>query len=166
MHGNIFSKRISNKQDINIVDWYSGIKNIISNEKDDLARKVAYSLYACYYHERQSIISSTYTQLLEIFTENRLTFIRNKIKDFSTEEKYSYLSKIYKENLIKTESYQTFLMIRNICETLSKGQIKTLEKMFNGYGININLSKEVSKMKIISNEALKDVCRNGSLFFL
>ena len=57
-------------------------------------------------------------------------------------------------------------MIRNICETLSKGQIKTLEKMFNGYGININLSKEVSKMKIISNEALKDVCRNGSLFFL
>lgn len=165
MHGNVFSKRISNKQDINIVDWYSGIKNIISNEKNDLARKVAYSLYACYYHERQSIISSTYTQLLEIFTENRLTFIRNKIKDFSTEEKYGYLSKIYKENLIKTESYQTFLMIRNICERLTKDEIKMLGKIFNGYGININLNKEVNKMKIISNEAIKDVCRNGSLFF-
>lgn len=165
MHGNIFSKRISNKQDINIVDWYNGIKNIIGNERNDLARNVAYSLYACYYHERQSIISSTYTQLLEIFTENRLTFIRNKIKDFSSEEKYDYLSKIYKENLIKTESYQTFLMIRNICERLTKDDIKMLEKIFNGYGVKINLNKEINKMKIISNEAIKDVCRNGSLFF-
>lgn len=165
MHGNIFSKRISNKQDINIVDWYNGVKNIIGNERNDLARNVAYSLYACYYHERQSIISSTYAQLLEIFTENRLTFIRNKIKHFSSEEKYDYLSKIYKENLIKTESYQTFLMIRNICERLTKDDIKMLEKIFNGYGVKINLNKEINKMKIISNEAIKDVCRNGSLFF-
>ena len=165
MHGNIFSKRISKNQDINIVDWYSGIQDIIRYEKNGLAKQVAYSLYACYFHERQSIISSTYAQLLEIFNEDRISFIRNKVKDFSDEEKYNYLLKVYKENLVKTESYQTFLMIENICKKLTKDDIKMLEKIFNGYGININLNKEINKMKIISIESIKDVCRNGSLFF-
>lgn len=165
MHGNIFSKRMSNKQDINIVDWYDGIKNIIYNERNDLARNVAYSLYACYYHERQSIISSTYTQLLEIFNEDRISFIRNKIKDFSDEEKYNYLLKVYKENLVKTESYQTFLMIENICKNISNSEVSVIKNIFKGYGINIDLGKEIEKMKLISHEAIKDVCRNGSLFF-
>ena len=165
MHGNIFSKRISNKQDINIVDWYDGINNIIYNERNDLARNVAYSLYACYFHERQSIISSTYTQLLEIFNEDRISFIRNKVKDFSDEEKYNYLLKVYKENLVKTESYQTFLMIENICKNISNNEIRVIKNIFKGYGINIDLGKEIEKMELISHEAIKDVCRNGSLFF-
>jgi len=165
MHGNIFSKRISNKQDINIVDWYDGINNIIYNERNDLARNVAYSLYACYYHERQSIISSTYTQLLEIFNEDRISFIRNKVKDFSDEEKYNYLLKVYKENLVKTESYQTFLMIENICKNISNNEVSVIKNIFKGYGINIDLGKEIEKMELISHEAIKDVCRNGSLFF-
>ena len=165
MHGNIFSKRISNKQDINIVDWYDGINNIIYNERNDLARNVAYSLYACYYHERQSIISSTYAQLLEIFNEDRISFIRNKVKDFSDEEKYNYLLKVYKENLVKTESYQTFLMIENICKNISNNEIRVIKNIFKGYGINIDLGKEIEKMELISHEAIKDVCRNGSLFF-
>ena len=165
MHGNIFSKRISNKQDINIVDWYDGINNIIYNERNDLARNVAYSLYACYFHERQSIISSTYAQLLEIFNEDRISFIRNKVKDFSDEEKYNYLLKVYKENLVKTESYQTFLMIENICKNISNNEISVIKNIFKGYGINIDLGKEIEKMKLISHEAIKDVCRNGSLFF-
>lgn len=165
MHGNIFSKRIFNKQDINIVDWYDGINNIIYNERNDLARNVAYSLYACYFHERQSIISSTYTQLLEIFNEDRISFIRNKVKDFSDEEKYNYLLKVYKENLVKTESYQTFLMIENICKNISNNEIRVIKNIFKGYGINIDLGKEIEKMELISHEAIKDVCRNGSLFF-
>ena len=165
MHGNIFSKRISNKQGINIVDWYDGINNIIYNERNDLARNVAYSLYACYFHERQSIISSTYAQLLEIFNEDRISFIRNKVKDFSDEEKYNYLLKVYKENLVKTESYQTFLMIENICKNISNNEISVIKNIFKGYGINIDLGKEIEKMELISHEAIKDVCRNGSLFF-
>lgn len=165
MHGNIFSKRISNKQGINIVDWYDGINNIIYNERNDLARNIAYSLYACYFHERQSIISSTYAQLLEIFNEDRISFIRNKVKDFSDEEKYNCLLKVYKENLVKTESYQTFLMIENICKNISNNEIRVIKNIFKGYGINIDLGKEIEKMELISHEAIKDVCRNGSLFF-
>lgn len=165
MHGNIFNKRISNDKNIDIVSWYGGIKTIIENERNELIRNFAYAMYACYYHERQSIVSSTYTQLLELFPESRLEFIKNKIKRFSNEAKYDYLLKLYKESLIKTESYQTFLIINNMCNNLSNKDIDFINKAFVGYGLKVNINKEMIKMKTISNESLKDISRNGSLFF-
>lgn len=165
MHGNIFSKRISNKQDISVVDWYEDISKIINYEKNDLVRYIAYGMYACYYQERQAIISSTYGQLLGIFNDDRTFFIGYKIKRLSEEEKYSYLLKAYKKSLVKTESYQTFILINDICNRITDEEIEKVNKIFIGYGVNVNLRKEVKKMKIISNEALKDVIRNGSLFF-
>lgn len=165
MHGNIFSKRIKNHQDINIAEWYESIHDILANETNEMVRGFAYALYACYYQEKQSIISSVYTQLVEKFLPEKLDFIKNKLKDLSYEEKYNFLLNIFKEELVNTEAYQTYSYILELSKNINEDNLFLIESVLKNYNIKLNVKKEIDKMRIISTEALKDVRRNGGMFF-
>lgn len=165
MHGNMFSLRLAKGDEIDLVPWYETVVKIIGNERDGVPKDFAYSMYACYFYERQAIISSTYTQLLEKFNEDRRDFIRRKADGMDKESAYGYALKLYKKELMETEAYQTYSTVSHLCKNMSKEDISFTEDVFKKYGYAINAGKEADRMALISEEALKDVSRNGSLFF-
>lgn len=165
MHGNMFSLRIGHGKDIGTVKWYDTVVRILKGEKNETVRKFAYSMYACYFYERQAIISSTYSQLLEMFGPDRIEFLKNKTKSMDKQMAYDYLLKIYKNGLFETEAFQTYSMVSRFCKELTAGDIYIINRIFIKYGYEIKAEDETDHMLNVANEALKDVARNGSLFF-
>jgi len=167
-HGNIFLKRAEAKQDIEVADWYSKIISIIRNDNiSQVVHLFAYAIYSCYYHERQAIVSSTYSQLSEMYPKNRLSQLKNNLRKIENQnEKYRFLLKSYKEDLIKTESYKTFYTTLYVLpREINTNTEKEIKRVFAMYDINIDVKKELSKIKLLSMDALKSVTKNGSLFF-
>lgn len=165
-HGNIFYKRIINNQDINVANWYSQIQQILRNDTvSENVRLYAYAIYAIYYQEKQAIISSTFEQVMEFFPNNRMEFIRNKIEKMSEKDGYNYLLKLYKEAIVKTEAYRTFYTIIDRLSKMSDKNKAEINNIFKINGINIGVDKELKKILLLAKNALKDVSRNGTLFF-
>ena len=165
MHGNIFSKRITNKKDIDIASWYGTIVRILKDESNEKIRTFAYAMYACYYHERQAIISSTYSQLAKMYGKQRLDFMKGKVAHMEKKDAYEFILRAYKKDIMETEAHQTYTYIKDFCNELNDDDFFLIDTVFQKYGLNINTKNEAKKLKLISNEALKDVVRNGSLFF-
>lgn len=170
LHGNIFSKRIASKQNIGAPDWYEGIINIIDTAQNDEVYNFAYAIYACYYEEKQAIISSTYTQLLEKYPENRLNLIANKVKKMNNDEEiYNYLLKLFKIDLVNNENFQTYSYLKDFCKDLSSNNnpalIFLIHNIFAKEGLELDVKETAEQLSIIATNALKDVNRNASLFF-
>ena len=165
MHGNIFIKRLGNNQTIDIANWYWKIQKILETNVVDIVWNFAYAIYACYYQERQAIISSTYTQLLEKFDNKMILSIKEKTRQMSDGERYNYLLTLYKKFLVNTESYQTYYGIKTFINSLDNNGIEKIIEIFKNYGIEIKPQKEMKEIRKIAENALKDVVRNGSLFF-
>lgn len=166
-HANIISKRIYNKQNINTVELYGVVQKILNNANvSPIVNFFAYALYACYYEEKQAIVSSTSAQLLEKYSDDRIRNIKEKTINLTEDEKYKLLLKIYKKDLINTEAYQTFYTIfTSLRKSLTNQNKNLIKTVFRNYGLSIDVDNEIKQISKISKEALKDVTRNGTLFF-
>lgn len=167
-HGNIFQKRMLNKQTIEVADWYGKIHRILDNDNiSHIVNLFAYAIYACYYQEKQAIVSSTHSQLIEKYPNKRLKTINIKLRELlSIEEKYNYLLKLYKKDLVNTEAYQIYYTILyKLLPQLNENNKQEIINVFSNYGISLNIDKELKKIERLANEALCDVTRNSTIFF-
>ena len=102
---------------------------------------------------------------MEFFPNNRMKFIRNKIEKMSEKDGYNYLLKLYKETIVKTEAYRIFYTIIDRLSKMSDKNKAEINNIFKINGINIGVDKEFKKILLLAKNALKDVSRNGTLFF-
>lgn len=163
MHGNIFSKRATAGEDLNdMPQYYSACINIIENEIGPI-KDVAYALYATYYHEMQANISSVYSELECAINEENVKFLQNS--------SYEYMLLVFKMFLMNTEAYRIYYYIINtVCKKFfnyNENGIKELEKELNDKGVILQngLISTMKKVQKLAEGALRDVTRNGALYF-
>ena len=164
MHGNIFLKRnVSNEKLNDMPEYYNGCIEIIQNSHNSFLRDIAYALYTTYYQEAQAIVSSTYGQLESLIGQNNI----NYLKSIDYDAKLS----IFKKYLIETMAYQTYYYIINdtckIIDEMSEQELKYWEEDLRRKKVVLKdgLKAAMGKVKNVADGALKDVTRNGALFF-
>ena len=163
MHGNIFSKRAIARQEIDdMPQYYGACCNIIENEYGPI-KDIAYAIYATYYHEIQANVSSVYSELESAINEDNVKFLQNA--------DYDYMLRVFKMFLMNTQAYKIYYHIaKEVCDyvfELNEIRIKDLEKALNGKGLILHngLVSTMKKVQKLAEGALKDVTRNGALYF-
>lgn len=163
MHGNIFSKRsIAGVKIDDMPQYYSACINIIENEIGPI-KDVAYAIYATYYHEIQANVSSVYSELNNSINEENVKFLQNS--------GYDYMLRVFKMFLMNTEAYKIYYYIINtVCKKFfnyNENGIKELEKELEDKGLVLQngLVATMKKVQKLAEGALKDVVRNGVLYF-
>ena len=163
MHGNIFSKRsIAGVKIDDMPQYYSACINIIENDIGPI-KDIAYAIYATYYHEIQANVSSVYSELNCSINEENVKFLQNS--------NYDYMLKVFKMFLMNTEAYKIYYYIVNtVCKKFfnyNENGIKELEKELESKGLVLQngLVAIMKKVQKLAEGALKDVVRNGVLYF-
>ena len=164
MHGNIFSKRAESGVEIDDAPRnYIQIIQVLENLDYGIIREIAYAMYVSYYQERQAVVSSEYSQLLELIKPRDIEELKR--------QKYDYILNVFKNSIKKTESYYTYNYIKNkLCpyiESLPQEKINEISLELAKYGILFNngLKSEMKKIYKMADGALRDVVRNAALFF-
>lgn len=164
MHGNIYSKRAESGVEIDdIPEKYQQIIQILDSVDYGIIRDIAYAMYVSYYQERQAVVSSEYTQLMELIKWNTIEELKK--------QPYGHVLNVFKNNIKITEAYKTYAYIKNkLCpyiENLSQEKIEEISRQLSKYGVTFNrgLKNEMKRIYKMADGALRDVVRNAALFF-
>lgn len=162
MHGNTFLSRYNNISDKEKIEDtpgdYRKLLELYGDYPYSTAGRLAYAMYSCYYQETQAIISQTYSSIKKEYNERGLKVITKRT--FRTLLRDSTPWQIFSGNIEDC---------CNVIDGMSQTDIeKNIIRIYKIYGIEINLktlSKEIKRIRKVSNEALIKCMKNSTFFY-